>query len=80
MCKVNRLLMKSFFLTGTWFGTKGFKPLALVKQSNLFLDENGIIRARSRVCHANISESTKFPVLLPSKHVYSEMIIKEQKK
>ena len=65
------------FLAGTRSGTKGFKPTALVKQFNLFLDENGIIRARSRVCQANISESTKFPVLLPSRHVYSEMIIKE---
>ena len=65
------------FLTGTRSGTKGFKPTALVKQFNLFLDDNGIIRARSRVCQANVSESTKFQVLLPSRHVYSEMIIKE---
>ena len=65
------------FLTGTQSNTKGFKPTALVKQFNLFLDENGILRARSRVCQANISESTKFPVLLSSRHVYSEMIIKE---
>ena len=65
------------FPTGTQTNTKGFTPTALVKQFNLFLDENGILRARSRVCQANISESTKFPVLLPSRHVYSEMIMKE---
>ena len=65
------------FLRGTQSNTKGLKTTALVKQFNLFLDENGILRARSRVCQANISESTKFPVLLPSRHVYSEMIIKE---
>ena len=67
------------FLTGTRSGTKGFKPAALVKQFNLFLDESGITRAKSSVCQANISESTKFPVLLPSRHVYSEMIIKESR-
>ena len=65
------------FLTGSQCDTKGFKSTALVKQFNLFLDENGIIGAKSRVWQANISEGTKFPVLLPSRHKYSEMIIKE---
>ena len=57
------------FLTGTRSDTEGFRPTALVRQFNLFFDENGITRARSRVCQANISESTKYLVLLPSRHV-----------
>ena len=53
------------------------KPPLYVVQFNLFVDEAGIIRCRSRLKHANISLSSKTPILLPAKSQYSELLIRE---
>ena len=53
------------------------KPPLYVVQFNVFVDEAGIIRCRSRLKHANISLLSKTPVLLPAKSQYSELLIRE---
>ena len=53
------------------------KPPLYVVQFNLFVDEAGIMRCRSRLKHANISLSSKTPILLPAKSQYSELLIRE---
>jgi len=53
------------------------KPPLYVVQFNLFVDEVGTIRCRSRLKHANISLSSKTPILLPAKSQYSELLIRE---
>ena len=58
-------------------GDKDRKPPLLVSQLNLFLDENGIIRACSRIRNSSVSDSAKAPVLLPARNRYTELLIWE---
>ncbi|XP_065051274.1 uncharacterized protein LOC135680947 [Rhopilema esculentum] len=53
------------------------KPPLKVKQFNLFLDNNGVIRARSRITNASVPDSTKTPILLRPYNWYSKLVIKE---
>ncbi|XP_065056348.1 uncharacterized protein LOC135684356 [Rhopilema esculentum] len=48
------------------------KPPLKVKQFNLFLDNNGVIRARSRITNASVPDSTKTPILLRPYNWYSK--------
>ena len=48
-----------------------------VKQFNLHLDENNIVRCRSRIGHSIVPDSVKRPILLPAKHRYTELIISD---
>ena len=48
-----------------------------VNQFNLFLDKDKILRCRARVGNSRIIESGKTPILIPSKHYYSELLITE---
>ncbi len=48
-----------------------------VNQFNLYLDNDKILRCRSRIKNANIAYDSKVPILLPSKHRFSELIAKE---
>ena len=52
------------------------KPPLKVKQFNLFLDNNNVIRARSRITNASVSDSTKTPILLHPRNWYSKLVIK----
>ena len=56
---------------------KDRKALSLVSQLNFFLDENGIIRARSRIRNSSVSDSAKAPVLLQAMNKYTELLIWE---
>ena len=49
----------------------------LVNQLSLFLDEKGLLRCKSRLNNASISDSSKTPILLPSRHYYSDLVIRE---
>ena len=49
--------------------------LPLVRQLRLFLDTNGLLRCSGRIHNAPVTEATKFPSLLPSKHPLSRLII-----
>ena len=40
----------------------------LVRQLRLFLDTNGLLRCGGRIHNAPVSETIKFPYLLPSRH------------
>ena len=47
----------------------------LKKDLNLFV-EDGIIRCQGRLKNAPLNYSAKFPILLPSKHYFTDLIIK----
>ena len=51
------------------------KPPLYVSQLNLYLDKEGILRCRTRIGKATISELSKTPILLPSKNWYSELLV-----
>ena len=48
-----------------------------VEQFGLFLDENKLLRCRGRLNNAILSSDNKNPILLPSKHPYVELLIRQ---
>jgi len=54
----------------------GGSRLQLVRQLRLFLDKNGLLRCGGRIHNAPLSNSAKFPCLLPSRHHFTVLIIK----
>ena len=51
------------------------KRTTLVKQLQLFLDQEGFIRCGGRIHNAPLTELTRFPYLLPAKHPLTRMIV-----
>ena len=51
------------------------KRTTLVKQLQLFLDQEGFIRCGGRIHNAPLTELTRFPYLLPAKHPLTHMIV-----
>ena len=52
------------------------KPrITLVKQLRLFLDDQRLIRCRGRIHNTPVSESTKFPILLPTDHPFTKLVV-----
>ena len=51
------------------------KPLPLVKQLNLYLDNDGIMRCKGRMHNSELDEDAKFPILLPKKHKFTDLVI-----
>jgi len=49
--------------------------LSLVRQLRLFLDNNTLLRCGGRIHNAPLSELTKFPYLLPSRHHFTNLVI-----
>ena len=49
-----------------------------VKQFNLYLDEDKIVRCKGRINNADTTEQSKKPALLPSRHRYTERLIRER--
>ena len=49
-----------------------------MKQFNLYLDEDKIIRCKGRINNADTTEESKNLVLLPSSHRYTELLITER--
>ena len=47
------------------------------KQFNLYLDEDKIIRCKGWINNADTTEESKNPILLPSRHRYTELLIRE---
>ena len=47
----------------------------LVRQLRLFLDDDGLLRCGGRIHNAPISDNAKFPLLLPSKDHFTELVI-----
>ena len=56
----------------------GYERSKQVKQFNLYLDEDKIIRYKSRINNADTTEESKNTVLLPSHHRYTELSIRER--
>ena len=55
-------------------GVSGKRP-AIVNQLNLFADEKGVMRCRSRLENAPLLEASKTSILLPSKIYFSELVV-----
>jgi hypothetical protein len=51
------------------------KESQLIKQLGLFADVEGIIRCRGRINQSSVPQSAKQPVLLPSKHRFTDLVI-----
>ncbi|XP_065914598.1 uncharacterized protein [Dysidea avara] len=49
--------------------------LPLVRQLQLYLDHTGLIRCGGRIHNASLSESAKFPYLLPQKDPFTSLLI-----
>ena len=45
------------------------------KSLNLFKDENGILRCRGRLDNAPLPYDSRYPMLLPSNHEYTDLVI-----
>ena len=56
----------------------GYERSKHVKQFNLYLYEDKIIRCKGRISNADTTEENKNPVLLPSRHRYTELLIRER--
>ena len=54
---------------------KTSKSPPLVRQLRLFLDDMNLIRCGGRIHNAPTTEASKFPYLLPNKHVVTRMIV-----
>ena len=48
---------------------------SLVHQLRLFLDDGGLLRCSGRIHNAPLSGNTKFPLLLPSKDHFTDLVI-----
>lgn len=44
---------------------------------NPFIDKDGLLRVGGRLCNAKISIDKKYPILLPSRHCVTDLIIRE---
>lgn len=56
----------------------GYEGSNHVKQFNLYLDEDKIIRCKGRINNADTTEESKNPVLLPSRYRYTELLIRQR--
>ena len=52
-------------------------PPNRVRQFGLFVDENRVLRCKGRIEHANLEFDSKHPILLPSKHPFVDLIIRD---
>ena len=55
--------------------TNSSSRLPLVRQLRLYLDHTGLIHCGGRIHNAPLSESAKFPILLPSKDPFTSLLI-----
>ena len=66
------------------FGTErqillpGYERSKHVTQFNLYLDEDKTIRFKGRINNADTIDESKNPVLLPSRHRYTTLLIRER--
>ena len=49
----------------------------LITQLRLFLDQDNIIRCEGRIANSRVSDRAKDPILLPTKHYFTKLIIRE---
>ena len=51
-------------------------PPICVPQLGMFLDDDGIIRCKGRIANASLSSSARTPILLPAKHAFTNLTIR----
>ena len=51
-----------------------FRPL---KQLNVFCDREGLLRSHSRIVNADMKYDARFPIILPKKHNFVEMLVRK---
>ncbi|XP_072763662.1 uncharacterized protein [Anoplolepis gracilipes] len=56
---------------------KGISKKSKLVTLNPFLDQKGILRVDGRLCHANIEYSRRHPIILPAKHPFTELVIRD---
>ena len=49
-----------------------FQPL---KNLSVFCDDNGFLRSHSRIANANLPFSARFPIILPQRHNFVELLV-----
>lgn len=49
----------------------------LLKQLSLFIDDKGVIRCHGRINSADLSSDSKTPILLPSHHEFTDLLIRQ---
>ena len=54
---------------------KSTKKLSTVRQLKLYMDEQNILRCGGRIDNAPLSETTRYPYLLPTKHTFTTLVI-----
>ena len=57
--------------------SKASNRLSLVRQLRLFLDDHKLIRCGGRIHNAPVKELTKFPYLLPQRHPFTTLVIRD---
>ena len=53
------------------------KPTNYIKEFNLFLDEDHLLRCKTKLRHAEIPEDNKNLIIIPFRHQFSRLIIQE---
>lgn len=56
--------------------SKSLHHTTLVRQLHLFLDDSGLLGCGGRIHNAPLSDNTKFPLLLPSKDHFTDLVIR----
>ena len=69
--------LESFPTEITNLQSKSSSRLPLVRQLRLYLDKEGMICCGGRIHNAPVSQSIKFPYLLPKKHRLTKLIVKD---
>ena len=76
----SRSFEKEMKLVRTSKDMKPKKKVGNLWKLNPFLDEEGILRVGGRLCHAEETETFRFPIILPKKAIYSKRLIEWQHK
>ena len=53
------------------------KVIPLIQQLRLFVDEDGLLRCGGRLQNADVRYDAKYPILIPGKHYFSELVVKD---
>ena len=50
-------------------------PAPNIRNLGLYVDDNGLLKCKGRLNNAPIRETEKRPILLPSKHYFTKLVI-----
>ena len=57
---------------------KNKKANSMVKQMNLFLGKNGLVRLKGRLAESSLSYDAQHPILMPNNHKFVELLMKDR--